>query len=495
MEKVYEGTAGKQYSSLVIRNGILINGLGTPAAGPVDLLIEGDTITDVRLVDPVSLSRAGPDRKRPEGETVIDATGMYIIPGLVDMHAHPPADVDTCGPRGAEYAYKLWLAHGVTTLRTCGWGGDETLFPHRLLGEENKMVVPRLVVLQQWPRELSCTPKEAREQVRKFKELGADGIKLVQMGRSAHLEPDVIEAMCDEAKKVGMTAGVATHIGVSHTDAVDMSNAGVSSIEHWYGIPQAAIPGTQHFPSTYNEMNELDRFRWAAHLWKEAEWYHDELVEVLDLLISNGTIWVPTMATYEANRDLGRAKTLGLHEKYTVPSLIRYWSPAPGHHASYHFEWKTSDEIAWKENFRIWMKYLKVFFERGGTITVGSDAGSLYTAYGFSTVRELELLQEAGIDPVDIIKMATTNATKALRFDKLAGGVRKGATADLAIIDGNPLDDFKVMYGTGLERFSEDRTRKIHCGGVKWTIKNGAVFDAQALLRDVADYVREMKNS
>ena len=73
---------------------------------------------------------------------------------------------------------------------------------------------------------------------------------------------------------------------------------------------------------------------------------------------------------------------------------MEYWSP---NHGSYHANWKTSDEIAWGENLKIWMKYVKAFFERGGKLSVGSDAGSGYALYGFSTIRELELLQEAGL--------------------------------------------------------------------------------------------------
>jgi len=59
-------------------------------------------------------------------------------------------------------------------------------------------------------------------------------------------------------------------------------------------------------------------------------------------------------------------------------------------------------------------------------------------------------------------------------------------------VDGNPLDNFKVMYGTGLEWYSADRTSVEHGGGVKWTIKNGVIFDARELLRDVEDNVTEM---
>jgi hypothetical protein len=168
------------------------------------------------------------------------------------------------------------------------------------------------------------------------------------------------------------------------------------------------------------------------------------------------------------------------HAKYTLPSLLEHWAPNPGNHGSYHHDWKTSDEITWSENFQIWMKYVKAFFDRGGTLTVGSDAGAAYGLYGFSTIRELEVLQQAGIHPIDVIKMATWNATQTLGLENHCG-VRIGCVADLAVVNGNPLDNFKVMYG------HRDK------GGVRWTIKAGIVFDAPALLKEVEEEVRRAK--
>jgi cytosine/adenosine deaminase-related metal-dependent hydrolase len=468
---------------------MLINGRGTPPEGPVDIVIEHNIIADVVRADSVTLGEKPHGWKRPEGDRVIDATGMYVTPGLVDMHTHPLHRDGRDGPSpvGDEYAYKLSLAHGVTTLRTCGWGVEETLFKHRRLGEENKMAVPRLIIMHGWPREQNlATPKEARELVREFKEVGADGIKVLEPQSS-----ETLAAICDEAKKVGMKGGVAVDLKLSEIDAVTASKAGVASIEHWYGIPDSALPGTQNFPPEYNYLNESDRFRWAAQLWKEADQYPERMMEVLDLLIKNSTVWDPTIACYEPNRDLGRAMTLPWHDRYTLPSLKEHWSPNPAHHASYFSDWKTSDEIAWKKDYAIWMKYLKMFFDRGGTLTVGTDAGSLMALYGFTTVRELEVLQEAGIHPIDIIKIATTNSTQALGLTNL-GGVRKGYSADLVVIDGNPLENFKVMYGTGINTYTPDG-KIIRRGGVRWTIKDGIVFDAQALLQDVENDVREMK--
>jgi imidazolonepropionase-like amidohydrolase len=487
-----ETVVGRQYGRLVIRGGMMVSGRGTPAEGPVDIVIERDTIADIIPVDAVSLGLYGRDWKRPEGDRVIDAQGMYVIPGIVDMHAHIPGDGERAGPEGFAYAYKLWLAHGVTTLRDAGNGaGIEKLREHRRLGEENRMVVPRLVLYERWPnvsrqRAKGHTPEEARVLVRRFKELGADGVK-VSKGPGHY--PDVIAAICDEVKKLGMN-GVAVDLKVGETDAVIASKAGVTTLEHWYGIPDAAIPGTQRFPPEYNYWNEEDRFRWAGRLWKEADQRPEKIVEVLDLMIAHGTVWDPTLVVYEGNRDLFRVQGLPWHPRYTVPALYEFWSPDPAHHGSYHAHWKTSDEVAWGDNFRIWLRYVKLFFERGGRLTVGSDAGSLYALYGFSTVRELELLQEAGLHPIDIVQIATANAGWTLGIERLTG-LRAGNLADLAVVDGNPLDDFKVLYG-GVGLLDAQGRRR---GGVRWTIKGGAVFDAAALLREVEDYVRRLRTS
>ncbi len=136
------------------------------------------------------------------------------------------------------------------------------------------------------------------------------------------------------------------------------------------------------------------------------------------------------------------------------------------------------------------MKWVKTYHERGGLLTAGSDEGEIG---GIALIRELELMQEAGIHPIDVIKVATTNATQALG---MAGqcGVRVGCRADLAVVNGNPIDNFKVMYGRGYGFYGVvPRNEQWKHGGVTWTIRDGIVFDAQALLREAEWYIEQEK--
>lgn len=469
-------TRGQSYGRLVIQNATIVDGRGSPRAnrgmpaqGPIDLVIENGVIVDLRNVDPVV------SRERATGDHVIDATGMYVLPGLVEMHAHLRS-----GPL-LDYQYRLYLGHGVTTVRDAGTGGGlDVMGDHRRRAALNQLVAPRLILCQRWPLPLrrwdvGHTPEDARRLVREMKRLGADCVKI---SRSPGHYPDVMEAATDEAEKLGMH--VMVDLKVSESDAVVASNAGVRSVEHWYGVPDAALPHTQNFPSDYNYWDELDRFRWAGALWKEADQYPDRLTEALQTMIDNGTNWDPTMVVYESMRDRWRSHTAPWHETLNMSSYESRL-PDPTEHGGYATEWKTSDEVMWKENFQLWMKYVRKFHEMGGTLTVGSDQD----VGGIGVVREMELLQEAGIHPIDVVRIATTNATRTLGMERHCG-IRVGCVADLAVVNGNPLDNFKVMYGRGYGFYGMvPRAEMANLGGVRWTIKEGVVFDAQALLKEV----------
>ena len=488
---------GERYNRLVIRNATIISGRGTPGTnrgmppeGPVDIVIENGKITDIVLMDAVNTAGNAKNYQRVTGDKVIDAKGMYVMPGLVEMHAHLPPAGGEYGARGLDYAYRLYLGHGVTVVRDAGTGaGLKLMTEQRKSSDANTLVAPQLVLCQRWPLplrrwDIGNTPDKAREMVQQFKQLGADCIKI---SKSPGHYPDVMAAAADEGKKLGMFTMV--DLKVSESDAAVASNAGVKSIEHWYGIPDAALTGSQNFPADYNYWDELDRFRYAGLLWSEADKNPDRLSAVLDLMIKNGTNWDPTMAVYEDNRDVWRDVTLPVRETLMHPSEIMA-GPDSTVHGAFKREWKTSDEINWRRNFQIWQKWVKVFHDRGGVLTAGSDEPGIG---GIKLIRELELMQEAGIHPIDVIKIATTNAYQTLGMTDHCG-IRVGCAADIAVVNGNPIDNFKVMYGRGYGLYGiVPRDEQWKHGGVTWTIKDGTLFDSQALLREAEWYVAREK--
>ena len=139
------------------------------------------------------------------------------------------------------------------------------------------------------------------------------------------------------------------------------------------------------------------------------------------------------------------------------------------------------------------MKAVRNFSLKGGVVGAGEDAGYIYMLYGFSLIRELELHREAGFHPIDVIQHATGNNAKILGKENELGRVRSGYLADLILVEGNPLKNMKYLYPTGvMEMIDGELVKK---GGVQWTIKDGYVYDAPALLEDVKKMVAEARRS
>jgi len=254
----------------------------------------------------------------------------------------------------------------------------------------------------------------------------------------------------------------------------------------------------QDYPPDYNYSDEQDRFGQAGRLWKQAappgspKWnaVMDELLE-LDFTID------PTLTIYEASRDLMRTMRAEWHDKYTLPSLWKFYQPSRSAHGSYWFHWSTADEIAWKNNYRIWMQFLNEYKNRGGRVCTGSDSGFIFKLYGFDYIRELELLQEAGFHPLEVIRAATLCGAEVLHGPKGKrlefGIVRPGTFADLVFVEENPLANLKVLYGTGAIRVNDQTGAVERVGGVRYVMKDGILYDAKKLLADVEKIVANAK--
>jgi adenine deaminase len=200
----------------------------------------------------------------------------------------------------------------------------------------------------------------------------------------------------------------------------------------------------------------------------------------------------PTFNIYEASRDLHRARRAEWHEDYTLPSLWKFYEPSKISHGSYWHDWGTEQEVSWRKNYQLWMTFINEYKNRGGRVTAGSDSGFIYQLYGFAYIRELELLREAGFHPLEVIRAATLNGAEALGWDDKIGSIQIGKLADFVIIEENPLANLKVLYGTGAVKLTKEN-KVIRAGGVKYTIKDGIIYDAKKLLSDVKKMVEVEK--
>ena len=120
------------------------------------------------------------------------------------------------------------------------------------------------------------------------------------------------------------------------------------------------------------------------------------------------------------------------------------------------------------------------------------DSGFIYQTYGFAYIRELELLREAGFHPLEVIRAATLKGAEALGRDAEIGSIEVGKLADMLLVEENPLANLKVLYGTGAIKLNE-KNEVERVGGVKYTIKDGIVYDAKQLLADVREIVASEK--
>lgn len=480
------------FPQLIIRGVTLINGDGSPPIGPVDIVIRNNKIERVSTVGYPGVEIKESSRpKLEENGKELDCTGMYLLPGFIDMHGHIGGKAQGTP---SEYVFKLWMAHGITTIRDPSAGnGLDWVLKHKKLSAENKITAPRILAYTSFGQKSPfpiTTAEQAREWVRNNAKNGADGIKFFGA------QPEVMDAAIRENKALGLRSTCHhAQMDVARWNVLNSARAGMTSMEHWYGLPEALFKDrtVQDYPLDYNYQNEQHRFEAAGKLWKQAAPpFSEHWNKVMDELISLDFTLDPTFNIYEANRDLMRAMNADWHKDFTLPSLWKFYAPSRISHGSYWHEWGTEQEVAWKENYRLWMIFINEYKNRGGRVTAGSDSGFIYQLYGFAYVRELELLREAGFHPIEVIRSATLNGAEALGMADQIGSIHPGKLADMIIVEENPLKDLKVLYGTGAIRLNENN-EVVKVGGVKYTVKDGIIYDAKKLLEDVRQIVEESR--
>ncbi|MBV9538946.1 MAG: amidohydrolase family protein [Acidisphaera sp.] len=481
---------------LVLRGATVIDGTGAPPIGPTDIVIERGAITELRKVG-VPHVAIKQERRPDPGDHEIDCHGKFVTPGFVDCHGH--AGVAWHAANGwvppVDYVYKLWLAHGVTTVREMGaFNGLGWTLEQKRLAAANTIAAPRILAYAYFPAvndmlKTIHTPEQAREWLRRVRERGADGIKFFGA------PPAIMEAALDECRKLGLRSGCHhAQTAVTRMNALTSARWGLSSAEHYYGLPEALFDDrvVQDYPTDYNYNDEYFRFAFAGQTFAQAaEPGSAKWNATLDAFGETGFTFVPTFTIYDANRDLMRARQADWHRDYAWRSLWNYFQPQRGGHGAYWFRWSTENEVEWKRNYRIWMHFINDYKNRGGRVCTGSDSGFIFQIFGFGFIRELELLQEAGFHPLEVLRAATVLGAELCGVADETGSVEVGKRADLLIHDHNPLTDFKLLYGTGAMRLN-DATQKVEWHrGLRTTIKDGVVYDTDELLADVRAMVEE----
>ena len=290
------------FKTLLIRGVMVIDGTGAPPYGPMNVTVENNRILRITSAGTPGLParQGGPP---PNADQVIDAPGMYLLPGFVDMHVHaggPPKNAE------AEYAYKLWLAHGVTTVRGVPMAAHDFTVNERSRAEKNEIVAPHIINYQRpgsgWSGGAVNTPEKAREWVRWGAANGIDGLKI------GAEEPSIMAALLDEAKKnnLGSTAHL-QQTGVAQMNAIKAARLGLQSITHFYGHFESLLRDyvVQPWPVDMNYNDEQWRFGQVARLWDQIhppgspEWkaYLEEHLKL-------GTVFDPTLTIYSAGRDV-----------------------------------------------------------------------------------------------------------------------------------------------------------------------------------------------
>lgn len=480
------------YERLVIRGATVIDGAGAPPIGPMDIAVEGGRITQVKLVGSPGLPIPEKDRLAA-GTREIDASGMYVAPGFINLHGHIH-DPETGQGVTPDYVFRLWLAHGITSVRDvgnrpgAGWTADLARRSAR-----NEIDAPSIYPYPMFNRgdTRADTPAEARAQIRSFKNNGAVGVKFIGA------PPEILWAAFDEAQKLDLkTTMHHAQLSVLQADVLDTSARGLNSMEHWYGLPEALFDDQtlQNYPLDYNYADEQHRFENAGRLWREAARPGEERWDyVMSTLLERDFAMVPTFTIYLSSRDWMRARRAEWHDEYTMPSLWKFFAPDRNAHGSYWFDWGTEQEVAWRENYQLWMRFINDYKNRGGKVGVGEDAGFIYSTYGFGFIQELELFREAGFHPLEVIGAATLGGAKILGVEGETGSIQVGKRADLIITKENPLTNLKTLYASGHIKLDPETNKPVRVGGIDYIVKNGIVYDGAELRESIKQMVSAEK--
>ena len=409
---------GTATDGIALVGATLIDGTGGPALTDAVVVVRRGRIESVG-------QRTGFELPRKTRE--VDVSGRWIIPGLIDAHAHLGPVLSWARPR--------YLAWGVTTVRDVHSSIGLLSALHRKPDEAP--VGPRVYAAGAMIDGLPTTypdaigvndEKEARKGVDRLVTSGADFIKVY-----TRVDGPSLRAIVDEAK--AFTLSVTGHLGM--TDAVTAAKAGIASIEHLTGIPEAASKSassliTAHYRGFFPGWTAFERS------WADLD--SAALARVAQRLADAKITLIPTLVLHET---LSRLRDPAISSDPALadvpPEQQRDWDVSG---MISRAGWTEQDFQAFRRSRAVQDLFVRIFVAAGGRIAAGTDASNQMLVPGYSEHREMELLVRAGLTPREALRAATRNAAVLLGVDSL-GLLAPGKAADLLVLSKDPMADIR----------------------------------------------------
>jgi imidazolonepropionase-like amidohydrolase len=381
---------------VALEHATLIDGTGTAPRNDTTLILENGRIRDIG---------SSSSLRTPAGAQVVDATGKYVVPGIINAHGHVG---DNREPQLRQYAL-----YGVTTTTSMAMDADDIAqFKDQqkrgdLRGARILTVKYRFSTLPVPGPEIR-TPEAGRAKVDEIVAKGADFIKVwvdPQEGRVPKLTPEFCAAVFEQARKHSKTT--MAHI-VEYEDAKKMVELGVDILVH--DVRDRELDG--EFIATLKRKN----------------------VSV-----------IPTLAREELLFAYGQSPAW-IHDPFFLRGLRG--DQAAGLSAKIEQQAKAQSLARLKQAFETDRINLKKLVDGGVRVALGTDSGGdpqRYFIQGFAEHHQMELMAGAGLTPMQVIQAFSQKAAETLRIDKDFGALAKGKAADLLILDKDPLQDIRNM--------------------------------------------------
>lgn len=422
-----------------------------PSGPPADLAILDVNVVDVRsgrvlprqtvLVSDGIIQQVAPSSGPANAARTVDGRGMYLIPGLWDMHAHLRAN-GLPAWLGTEWQMPLQVAHGVTGVRDMSSAcenpsqGPVCLPEMRAWQaqiEAGELVGPRIVAMSSFmvdpPWDYPVKREEVAGLMQHLHESGLQHVKVYN-----RLSPDAFAMVMDEAARLGMDAWGHVPLRVNVADA---SRAGMRSVEHARDLLYDCFPGGPEFRRTTGEAGP------SMALMRAMAAQHDAALceSIFRTFVENGTAYVPTHVTRRMEAFAGdSAFRNDPRSRYVPPPLMQQWLADADRSAARDAE---AGGGVYADFYRKGLEITGAAHRAGVRVMVGSDGGDSFSFPGSAVHDEMEELVAAGLSPADALRAATWNGAEFLGMTERHGSVEAGKRADLVLLAANPLDNIR----------------------------------------------------